>query len=73
LFTKFIKSALWGVAVRLAYILDAWCLNVNEAYRSFKGKKELMKNVTVLGGAYFIRQYNTLVTAFILHRICAVR
>ena len=29
LLTKYIKSALWGVAVRLSYIQDAWCLKVN--------------------------------------------
>ena len=29
LFTKYIKSVLWGVAVRLSCIQDAWCLKVN--------------------------------------------
>ena len=29
LLTKYIKSVLWGVAVRLSYIQDAWCLKVN--------------------------------------------
>jgi len=24
------KSGLWGVAVRLSYIQDVWCLKVNE-------------------------------------------
>jgi len=26
--TKYIKSVLWGVAVHLSYIQDAWCLKV---------------------------------------------
>jgi len=26
--TKYIKSILWGVVVRLPYIEDAWCLKV---------------------------------------------
>ena len=29
LLSKYIKSVLWGVAVRLSYIQDAWCLKVN--------------------------------------------
>ena len=29
LLTKYIKSVLWGEAVRLSYIWDAWCLKVN--------------------------------------------
>jgi len=28
LLTKYIKSVLWGVAIRLSYIQDAWCLKV---------------------------------------------
>jgi len=36
--TKYIKSVLWGVAVRLSYKQDAWCLKV-------KGRPE---NVTYL-------------------------
>ena len=27
--TKYIKSVLWGVAIRLSYVQDAWCLRVN--------------------------------------------
>jgi hypothetical protein len=30
LLTKYIKSVLWGVAVRLSYIQGAWCLKVNQ-------------------------------------------
>jgi len=29
LLTKYIKSVLWVVAVRLSYVWDAWCLKVN--------------------------------------------
>ena len=28
--TKYIKSALWGVAVRLSYIQDTWYIKVEE-------------------------------------------
>ena len=28
LLTKYIKRVLWGVAVRLSYIQDAWCIRV---------------------------------------------
>ena len=31
LLTKYIKSVLWGVAVRLSYIYDVWCLKVKES------------------------------------------
>jgi hypothetical protein len=30
LLTEYIRSVLWIVAVRLSYILDAWCLKVIE-------------------------------------------
>jgi len=29
--TKYIKSVLWGVAVRLSYIQDAWCIKVKSS------------------------------------------
>jgi len=32
LLTKYTKSVLWGVAVRLSYKQDAWCLKVNAFY-----------------------------------------
>ena len=28
LLTKYIKRVLWGIAVRMSYIQDAWCLKV---------------------------------------------
>jgi len=31
LLTKYIKSVLWGVAVRLSYIQDAWCLKAKDS------------------------------------------
>jgi hypothetical protein len=39
LLTKYIKSVLWGVAVRLSYIQDAQCLKVKG-----KNKKKLCFN-----------------------------
>ena len=30
--TKYIKSVLWGVAIRLSYIYDAWCLKVKQHF-----------------------------------------
>jgi len=30
LLTNYIKSVLWGAAIRLSYIQDAWCLKVNQ-------------------------------------------
>jgi len=30
LLTKYIKSVLWGVTIRLSYIWDVWCLKVKE-------------------------------------------
>jgi hypothetical protein len=35
LLTKYIKSVLCGVAVRLSYILDAWCIKVKKALSAF--------------------------------------
>ena len=32
--TKYIKSVLWGVAVCLSYIQDAWCLKVKKQYNN---------------------------------------
>jgi len=34
--TKNIKSVLWGIAVRLFYIQDAWCLKVKIVMKYLK-------------------------------------
>ena len=46
--TNYIKRVLWGGAVRLSYIQDAWCLKVNTTgYRGrnvgVKGRREWRK------------------------------
>ena len=39
--TKYIKSVLWGLVVRLSYVQDAWCLKVNKAETpKYKDEKE---------------------------------
>jgi len=44
LLTKYIKNVLWGVAVRLFYIWDAWCLKFNGE----DGKSIIQKTIPIV-------------------------
>ena len=51
LLTNNIKSVLWGWAVRLSYIEDAWCLKVKEEY-SYKSTHHLGLRGLLYGEIY---------------------